>query len=306
MAVSSLGYVVVEARDLAPWREFATTIVGLMEAPAPRGDVALFRMDDRPFRLWVQQGERDGFVAPGWEFPSQAAFEEALERLRAAGRPVTLADPMEARARQAYALARSSDPAGNAMELFYGRFCDYAPFVSPAAVSGFVTGDNGDMGLGHVVLTAPNFEETHAFYKDVLGFGDTDLGRFYLGGGGPDDPGIGFAFLHARNGRHHSLALGQMPESPNGAVHIMLETASLEDVGRAYDRVLKSKGKVPLSATLGRHVNDKMTSFYMRTPGGFDLEYGWNGLVIDPDRWVPTTSMAVSEWGHKWAHEADD
>jgi len=217
-----------------------------------------------------------------------------------------MADVMEARARQTYALARSSDPAGHAMELYYGRFYDYAPFTSPAGVSGFVTGDNGDMGLGHVVLTAPNFEETHDFYKKVLGFNDTDLGRFYLMGGGPDDPGIGFAFLHARNGRHHSLALGQMPESPNGAVHIMLETASMSDVGRAYDRVLKSKGKVPLSATLGRHVNDKMISFYMQTPGGFDLEYGWNGLVIDPDTWVPTTSMAVSEWGHKWAHEKDD
>ena len=212
---------------------------------------------------------------------------------------------MEARARNTNALARSSDPTGNAMELFYGRFYDYAPFVSPAAVSGFVTGDNGDMGLGHVVLTAPNFEETHNFYKDVLGFRDTDLGRFYLAGGGPDDAGIGFAFLHARNGRHHSLALGQMPESPNGAVHMMLEVASIDDVGRAYDRVLKSKGKVPLSATLGKHVNDKMISFYMQTPGGFDIEYGWNGLVIDPDTWVPTTSMAVSAWGHRWAHEKD-
>ena len=306
MAVSSLGYVVVQARDLSLWRTFATAVVGMMEATSGREDVALFRLDDRPFRFWIQKGDTDAFVAPGWEFASREAFEQALSQLRNAGRPVEMADAAEARARNAYALARSSDPAGNAMELFYGRFCDYAPFVSPAAVSGFVTGANGDLGMGHVVLTAPNFEETHAFYKEVLGFRDTDLGRFYLGGGGPDDPGIGFAFLHARNGRHHSLALGQMPESPSGAVHLMLEVASLEDVGRAYDRVLKSKGKVPLSATLGRHVNDKMTSFYMRTPGGFDLEYGWNGLVIDPDRWVPTTSMRVSDWGHRWAHETDD
>jgi len=305
MTVSSLGYVVIEARDVSVWREFATTVLGVMEAPSGRDDVVLFRLDDRPFRFWVQKGERDGFVAPGWEFASKAEFETALDRLRAAGRPVEIAGVMEARARQTYALARSSDPTGNPMELFYGRFYDYAPFVSPAGVSGFVTGDNGDMGLGHVVLTAPNFEETHAFYKDVLGFRDTDLGRFYLAGGGPDDAGIGFAFLHANNGRHHSLALGQMPESPNGAVHMMLEVKSIDDVGRAYDRVLKSKGKVPLSATLGKHVNDKMISFYMQTPGGFDIEYGWNGLVIDPDTWVPTTSMAVSAWGHRWAHEKD-
>lgn len=306
MAVSSLGYVVVETRDLARWRDFAARVLGVMEAPSARADVALFRLDDRPFRFWVQQGERDAFVAPGWEFASQEAFDEAIQRLRSAGRPVDMAGAGEARERQAYALARSSDPAGNAMELFYGRFYDYAPFVSPGGVSRFVTGDNGDMGMGHVVLTAPNFEETHAFYKAVLGFGDTDLGRFYLGGGGPDDAGVGFAFLHARNGRHHSLALGQLPESPSGAVHLMLEAGALEDVGRAYDRVLKSKGQTPLSATLGRHVNDKMTSFYMQSPSGFDIEYGWNGLVIDPDSWIPTTSLAVSDWGHKWAHEKDD
>ena len=304
MAVKSLGYVVIQTTNLAAWQDFACNIVGLMAAPAPREGVALFRMDDRPYRLWVEQADRDGFVAPGWEFANREEFEAALAALSAAGRPVERADVMEARSRQVYELARSSDPAGNAMELFYGRFVDYAPFVSPAAVSGFVTGEHGEMGMGHVVFTAPNFAETHAFYKDVLGFADTDLGRFYLMGGGPDDPGIGFAFLHC-NGRHHSLALGEMPESPNGAVHMMLEVASLEDVGRAYDRVLKSKGKVPLSATLGRHVNDKMTSFYMQTPSGFDIEYGWNGLVIDPATWVPTTSLAVSDWGHKWAHEQD-
>nr|WP_198045766.1 VOC family protein [Novosphingobium aquimarinum] len=276
-----------------------------MAAESPSDDVLLLRIDDRPFRLWVRKGERDAFIAPGWEFASKQAYDQALERLSAAGCEVEVADVMEARARQVYELARSSDPAGNAFELFYGRFYDYAPFVSPMAVSKFVTGDNGDMGLGHVVLTAPNFEETHDFYKSVLGFGDTDLGRFYLDGGGRDDAGVGFAFLHARNGRHHSLALGQMPESPNGAVHMMLEVGTLEDVGRAYDRVLKSKGNVPLSASLGQHLNDKMTSFYMRTPSGFDIEYGWNGLVIDPDTWVPTTSLGVSDWGHKWAHESD-
>jgi len=304
--VSSLGYVVIETRDLDDWRHFGTRILGVMEGVSDDPNVLLLRLDDRPFRFWVQKGERDGFVAPGWEFASKQAFDAALERLQAAGRPVERAGVMEARARRVYELARSSDPDGHAFELFHGRFYDYTPFVSPVAVSRFVTGDNGDMGLGHVVLTAPKFDETHAFYKEVLGFGDTDLGRFYLAGGGPDDPGVGFAFLHARNGRHHSLALGQMPESPNGAVHMMLEVGTLEDVGRAYDRVLKSKGKVPLSATLGRHVNDKMTSFHMQTPGGFDIEYGWNGLIIDPDTWVPTTSLGVSDWGHKWAHEKDD
>jgi 3,4-dihydroxy-9,10-secoandrosta-1,3,5(10)-triene-9,17-dione 4,5-dioxygenase len=290
--------VIIEARDLDAWTNFATQVVGLMAADSARADVRLFRMDDRPFRLWIEKAERDAFVAPGWEFADKAAFDDVLERLRGAGRPVDLAPTMQARARQVYALARSSDPAGNAFELFYGRFHDYVPFVSPCGVSRFVTGNNGDLGLGHVVLTAPNFEETHDFYRSVLGFGDSDLGRFYFGGGGEDDPGVGFAFLHADNQRHHSLALGQLPENPNGAVHMMVEVGEVDDVGRAYDKVLK--GAAPLSATLGRHVNDKVLSFYVRTPAGFDIEYGCHGLQIDPATWVATTSLPVSAWGHQW------
>lgn len=306
MAVSSLGYIVVEATDLDRWRSFAVEFLGMMEAPSADPDVALFRIDDRPYRFWIQKGEQDRFVAPGWELPNKAAFDAAVVALKDAGRPVEHVDVLEARARQTYEIVRSSDPDGHAFELFHGRFVDYAPFSSTAGTSGFVTGDNGDMGMGHVVLTAPSFEAVHEFYKSVLGFKDTDLGRFYLQGGGREDPGVGFAFMHATNGRHHSLALGEMPESPNGAVHIMLEVKELADVGRAYDRALKSKGAIPISATLGQHVNDKMISFYVQTPGGFDLEYGWNGLVIDPQTWVPTTSMAVSAWGHKWAWEAED
>ncbi|KQV54724.1 VOC family protein [Caulobacter sp. Root342] len=303
MGVTSLGYVVIETRDLEAWRKFAGEILGLMVTPGPDADTLWLRMDDRPFRLWIQKSEREAFVRPAWEFADAEAFEAALAALEKAGRPVERLPDALAHARRVYAAALSTDTADNAIELYYGRFLDYAPFVSPVGISGFVTGESGELGMGHVVLSAPNFDETHAFYKSVLGFADTDLGRFYLAGGGPDDPGVGFAFLHARNGRHHSLALGEMPTFDSGAVHIMLEAATLNDVGRAYDRVLASK--TPVSATLGRHVNDKMVSFYVKTPGGFDLEFGCEGLIIDPATWVATTSLAVSDWGHAWSHQQE-
>jgi 3,4-dihydroxy-9,10-secoandrosta-1,3,5(10)-triene-9,17-dione 4,5-dioxygenase len=301
MAVASLGYIVAEARDLEAWAAFASNVLGVMTAPSSQKDVLLLRIDDRPFRIWIQKGDRDAFAMPGWEFASESEMDAAAERLRAAGHAVEMADVMTARARCVSKLARSADPEGHPFELFFGRLLDYVPFASPAGVSGFVTGASGEQGLGHVVLTAPKFEETHKFYKDILGFRDTDLGRFYLGGGGPEDKGIGFAFMHARNRRHHSLALGEMPESPNGAVHMMLEVATLDDVGRAYDRAQKHGAHI--SASLGRHVNDKMFSFYVRSPSGFDIEYGCHGMQIDPATWVPTTSLGVSDWGHVWAHQ---
>ena len=55
----------------------------------------------------------------------------------------------------------------------------------------------------------------------------------------------------------------------------MIEVAALDDVGRAMDRC--TRRGAPMSATLGRHANDLMVSFYVATPGGFDIEYGTDG-----------------------------
>ena len=59
----------------------------------------------------------------------------------------------------------------------------------------------------------------------------------------------------------------------------MLEVDELDHVGRALERVRKHKA--PLSATLGRHMNDEMISFYVKSPGGFDVEFGTEGLQVD-------------------------
>jgi 3,4-dihydroxy-9,10-secoandrosta-1,3,5(10)-triene-9,17-dione 4,5-dioxygenase len=84
--------------------------------------------------------------------------------------------------------------------------------------------------------------------------------------------------------------------TPSGVVHLMVEVGESDDVGLCLDRALRRK--VPMSATLGRHVNDKMLSFYMKTPGGFDIEFGCEGLEVDDDDWVARESTAVSLWGH--------
>jgi 3,4-dihydroxy-9,10-secoandrosta-1,3,5(10)-triene-9,17-dione 4,5-dioxygenase len=84
--------------------------------------------------------------------------------------------------------------------------------------------------------------------------------------------------------------------TPSGVVHLMVEVGESDDVGLCLDRALRRK--VPKSGTLGRHVNDKLLSFYMKTPGGFDIEFGCEGLEVDDDDWVARESTAVSLWGH--------
>jgi 3,4-dihydroxy-9,10-secoandrosta-1,3,5(10)-triene-9,17-dione 4,5-dioxygenase len=293
MGVMALGYVVIETTDLVKWDDYLKGIVGAMHSDMSTDSVGLYRLDSRPFRFWIEASDRDAFAIAGWEMADEAAFDALIVRLKSAGRDVEICDPSE---RGAKGLARSSDPAGHVFEIFYGERPTVLKFNSPAGVSQFVTGEHGNLGMGHVVYAALNLEECHHFYREVMGFRDTDLPAFDLGV--PGMPPIKAAFMHGATGRHHSVALMEMPPSPVGCVHIMVEAASMDDVGRAYDRMLAAG--VPVSATLGRHVNDEVTSFYMQSPGGFDVEFGYGGLIVDPADWKVTAHEKISDWGHDW------
>lgn len=40
-----------------------------------------------------------------------------------------------------------------------------------------------------------------------------------------------------------------------------------------------------------------MLSFYMKTPGGFDIEFGCEGRQVEDESWIARESTAVSLWG---------
>jgi 3,4-dihydroxy-9,10-secoandrosta-1,3,5(10)-triene-9,17-dione 4,5-dioxygenase len=196
-------------------------------------------------------------------------------------------------------MLRFDDPAGNAVEVFCAAALEHRPAVSPYG-NQFVT---GDMGMGHVVLpVAGAADAALSFYTGVLGFRLRDSMRMpaEFVGGKPGDPPAWFRFLGCCP-RHHSLALAPMP-APAGIVPLMTEVAALDDVGRALDRC--TRRGAPVSASLGRHANDLMVSFYVRTPGGFDIEYGTDGRLVDDATWVSRETTAVSLWGHSFTGPA--
>jgi hypothetical protein len=53
-----------------------------------------------------------------------------------------------------------------------------------------------------------------------------------------------------------------------------------------------------VARSLGRHTNDRMISFYARSPSGFEVEYGYGGHLVDDATWEPGELAAVSSWGH--------
>ena len=264
-----------------------------LSAVVPQGPVIALRMDERVGRIFIEQGETDRYFASGWEVRTRRDFAAALVELAAKGIVVTPSTEAERALRHVVDMVWFADPAGNRHELAYGFVSSFARFVSPQAVPSFVT---SDLGYGHVVLPAPQIDECRDFLIDVLGLGVSDF--MVHRPLGPDGPGARIDFMHCANGRHHSLALVEAPVSA-GCVHMMVEVPNLDEVGRAYDRMLRADAR--LMATLGKHTNDHMTSFYIQTPGGFALEYGFGGLQLDWDRHTEFEFTEVSLWGHDFS-----
>jgi 3,4-dihydroxy-9,10-secoandrosta-1,3,5(10)-triene-9,17-dione 4,5-dioxygenase len=289
--IGSLGYLRIESADVAAWREFGVRVLGMVEGRGPEAGALYLRMDDFPARLVIVGGERERLLASGWESPGEGDLAEVGRALEKAGVAVKSGTAAELAERRVTQLLRFDDPAGNALEVFSGAALEHRPAVSPYG-NRFVT---GSMGLGHAVLPVSDEESALRFYTEVLGFRLRDSMRMppELFGRPPGAP-LWLRFLGC-NSRHHSLALAPFP-APAGIVHLMTEVASLDDVGRAMDRC--ARRGAPVSATLGRHANDLMVSFYVRTPGGFDIEYGTDGRLVDDATWVSRETTAVSLWGH--------
>jgi 3,4-dihydroxy-9,10-secoandrosta-1,3,5(10)-triene-9,17-dione 4,5-dioxygenase len=288
--VSSLGYLRIQSADTAAWREFGTKILGMTEGRGPDPAAVYLRMDDFPARLIIVPGAEDRLLASGWEVADERTLAEVAHILAAADVPVKAGDDAELTDRRVGGLLHVDDPSGNSLEIFCGAVMDNRPAVSPYGNT-FVT---GDQGMGHVVLPVLSDADTLSFYTDLLGFRLRDSmrmpGEFFGRPGGQ----VWMRFLGCCP-RHHSLALAPMSPAA-GIVHLMVEVASLDDVGRALDRC--TRRKAPISSTLGRHANDLMVSFYVQTPSGFDIEYGTDGQLVDDSTWITRESTAVSLWGH--------
>ncbi|WP_432470202.1 VOC family protein [Amphritea sp. HPY] len=289
--IRALGYYVAQTDNLKEWQDYAEQVLGMMTSPAPGGGLYI-KMDERPFRMLIVEGAEKRYLASGWELASQESFAAATAELDERNIAWEAGDAELCDQRGVQQLALVRDPSGNMHELFWGHRSDCQPFISPQGVPKFMT---GDMGLGHTVIPAPNFDETYAFLKDVLGFGLSDLFNFKPA---PDADPVRIYFLHCNNPRHHSLAICEFPV-PSGCVHAMVEVDSMSEVGRALDR--HQEHEVQLSATLGQHLNDQMISFYMKTPSGFDMEFGYGGLQLDWEEHSAFEFNRVSLWGHDFS-----
>lgn len=293
MGVANLGYVVLQMQDPAGWAKFAKSVLGFGAAKSFGHKGAKYlRMDNAPFRYMIIPGDTDRFVASGYQMSSKKAFEAQVATFEAAGIAVTHGSDKEAKHRAVSGFASVTDPSGNVAEIYYGR-AKGGPFTPGHGIRKFKT---GQMGLGHLVLPAPENKETIKFYTKHMGFGVSDDLR--LPAFAPGMPEQRVYFMHAGNPRHHTLGLYNFP-NPTGVVHIMAEVGNMDEVGACMDRV-KAAG-LHIFASLGRHSNDEMISFYFFAPGGIGIEVGYDGKQVkDWSKFKPTKSTVSDIWGHEY------
>src|SRR5687767_7558181 len=268
MAIQGLGYVGVRAKSLEDWAGFGQKFLGLQLVDRSAKGLS-FRMDDRKQRVVVTEDGGEGVAFFGWEVADAAALDRYAARLEAAGVNVARGARALCEERRVTDLIWFTDPVGNRLEIFQGAEITSEPFKPGRNISGFRT---GPLGMGHAVLHVKDINDVIPFYRDLLGFRLSD----YM------TRPFNAYFFHA-NPRHHSIAF--IETGRNATHHLMVELFNLDDVGQCYDLALGEEGRI--GVTLGRHINDEVTSFYSNTPSGFMFEYGWGGRVIDVDSWQP-------------------
>ncbi|OCC25137.1 glyoxalase [Croceicoccus estronivorus] len=295
MDILGLGYVGLDVPDPEAWLAFGRDILGLDLGRAPGAGAylpddsggrgadgsAYFRMDEWSWRLAVHPATgRPGVRYIGLEVAGPRELAAALAELEAGGFPARAGNAAECGARAVTGMGFTQDPSGNAIELFYG----------PLVTNGYrnsrgMTFLTGDMGMGHINLFVSRYEECADFYTRMLGFRLTDY--YHVG---PDQT---VNFFHV-NARHHTVGIMKVADV-DAVHHLMFETTELDMVGEALDRVMAAGCKI--TASLGRHSNDRIVSFYVASPSGVEIEIGWGAIKVGPD-WTPRYRGPGDIWGH--------
>lgn len=278
--IKALAYVVISTPKLNEWVDMATSLVGLQVDIVKKETAVRLRMDQKIQRILLLSTDQKPTLVMGFEVEDEAALKRvALELSRAGYSPVPGSED-EIELRGVAGMFHFIDPDDSRVEVAWGLHDAGSAFQPGRPIGGFRT---GALGIGHVALGTAQHSAMCALYKDTLHFRMSDYGNTLFP----------IEFLHV-NGRHHTLGLAQ---TGNGATvhHLMLEYNDWDDVGRAYDMALEKPESIAVS--LGRHINDHVTSFYLYTPDGWMLELGWAGRLITDD-WQVENLDGLSLWGH--------
>jgi 2,3-dihydroxybiphenyl 1,2-dioxygenase len=286
--IQALSYLIVETPHLEAWITQVRDHIGMhVEVVEPNQCVRL-RVDEKFQRFVVTKIDGQATMGMGFEVDDSTELDRIVKALENDGYTVTKGTEQALKLRGVDGMIFFHDPDGVRIEVCYGLADADSPFEPGRPIGGFRT---GDMGLGHVALITEHFDELSHLYRDLFGFKLSDH----------TDKPFRVEFLHC-NPRHHTIGLADTG-GPAKIYHFMLEYNDFDDVGRAYDMALTNPDSIGVS--LGRHINDHVTSFYLKNPDEWMFELGWASRTVGPD-WEVEELEGLSLWGHDRTWLPDD
>lgn len=134
--------------------------------------------------------------------------------------------------------------------------------------------------LAHVVFSVPNFQSSHRFMCERLGFCLTD-----------EQTGFGMYLRADGTNNHHSLLFlnANIPlPGMDGKLRFHHANFAVEDLDELMVGAnhMARRGWEPSHLGLGRHRIDSALFYYMPCPAGGEAEYGADSDYVD-DSWVP-------------------
>jgi len=255
---------------------FASDLLGLQIA-SRSDDRLLLRLDDKSYRLDICRGEVDAVTVLGWEVKGPNELSELAERLERNG--YASSEPTPRRYENAGSgLIEFEDPDGSRRELFYGAKRDSARFVSPTAARS---------------SPAPAGSATHSKWSPTpkpsgsyTSTSSAQAHRLHRVGGG-----YGRSCTPTRDTTPSRSPRRRHP-GPAGSPDVR---GGRHRPGRPGLRQ-GARGAAPLALSFGKHTNDEMLSFYVTSPSGFSVEYGFGGRLIDDSVWAPDRYDTPSYW----------
>src|SRR5262245_13900227 len=120
MSIRSLGYLRIEATDVAAWREYGLKVLGMAEGKGLTDGGLYLRMDECPARLVIVPGESDRLLESGWECANAEGLQDIRNQLDVEGSPYKEATAAELADRRVDEMIRFQDPSGNCPEVLHG------------------------------------------------------------------------------------------------------------------------------------------------------------------------------------------
>jgi len=283
-----MGYALVASRRLEQWQRFCREALG-MHVQREAGTLVC-RLDGHARRLVVVEGAAEDIAALGYQLDDDATLQTVLRRLGGKSVAVEDGDAAGAALRGVERYWRVIGPKGLPIEVFTRPLLSDEPLDMLA--SGFCTGASG---MGHVAITSRRPDAMQAFWQQIFDARLSDRIEDKVSGLAMD-----FTFMRL-NERHHSVAVAatrglRLDPIRTRIHHLNIQPAQLEDLSAAYVRCRQLGFRIANS--VGQHPNDRELSFYVVTPSGFLMEYGWAPIAVDETTWVPGLHQGISVWGH--------